>query len=62
MLPPDDIDRFINLPEAAERLGLHPVTARNMARAGTFPVPVVVIGKSRKVSLRRLVEYMATAA
>lgn len=57
----DDLDRFVSLPAAAERLCIHPETARRLVRQGRFPVPVRSIGGKRVVSLRLLVEHIERA-
>lgn len=57
-LAAEDLDRLIGIPEAAARLDIHPVTAREWVREGRFPVPVINVGGTRKVSLRRLVEFV----
>jgi excisionase family DNA binding protein len=57
-----DRDRFISIPEAADRLGIHPDTARDWIAAGTFPVPVRNVGGRRKVSLRLLAAYVNAAS
>lgn len=54
----DDLDRFVSVADAAERLDIHHDTAYAMIREDKFPVPVVMIGGRRKVSLRRLVEFI----
>lgn len=61
-IDPLDLDRFIGVPEAAERLGVHPVTARRWVRKNQFPVPVHTVGGTQKVSLRLLVDYINAAA
>ena len=57
-VPEDDLDRFIGVPEAAARLDVHPVTARRWITQGTFPVPVLTVNGERRISLRRLVEFI----
>lgn len=59
----DDLDRFIEIPEAAQRLALHPDTARDWIRSGRwdleFPtVPVQQVGSKRVVSLRRVAAHI----
>lgn len=56
-----NLDRFVGIPEAAHRLGVHAETAREWVRAGTFPVPVRMVGSKQVVSLRRLAEYINAA-
>lgn len=53
-----DLDRFIGLREAADKLGIHKDTAWRLRKAGKFPVPVHTIGGKSVVSLRRLVEHI----
>lgn len=53
-----DLDRFVSIPEAAARLGINADTARDWIAAGTFPIPVRWVGGRRKVSLRRVAEYV----
>lgn len=53
-----DLDKFIGLRAAAEKLGIHKDTAWRLARDGKFPVPIHTIGAKSVVSLRRLVEYI----
>lgn len=57
-LAEDDLDRFVGVPEAAARLGIHPETARQWIREERFPVAVIEVGGTRKVSLRRLVSFI----
>jgi predicted DNA-binding transcriptional regulator AlpA len=54
----DDLDRFIGLREAAERLGIHKDTAWRLNKAGRFPIPVREVGGKKVVSLRVLVEFI----
>lgn len=54
----NDLDRFVGIPEAAARLGIHEKTARRQIAAGAFPVPVTRVGGKQMVSLRRLVEFI----
>lgn len=58
----DDLDRFVTISEAAQRLHMHRSTAYRLIEAGTFPVPTVQVGGKQVVSLRRLADYMANAA
>lgn len=56
--PADDLDRLIGVPEAAARLGMHPVTAYRAIKDDTFPVRVLVVNGRKRVSLRALAEFM----
>lgn len=53
-----DLDRFITISEAAARLGIGKSKAYALIAAGDFPVPVVAVAGKKKVSLRRLAEWM----
>lgn len=53
-----DLDRFIGLKEAAERLGIHRETAWRLVREDRFPVPVRRVAGKKVVSLRRLVDFI----
>lgn len=53
-----DLDRFINVREAAARLGIGASTAYRMIQAGSFPVPVFEVAGKQRVSLRQLAEFM----
>lgn len=53
-----NLDCFVGIREAAERLGIHVVTARRLIREDRFPVPVRRVGNKQVVSLRRLVEHI----
>lgn len=55
---PDDLDRFVSVTEAAERLGIGVRTARRLVAEGRFPAPVQELGGRRLISLRRLVDYI----
>lgn len=57
-LAENDLDRFIGVPEAAARLGIHVGTAQRWIRDNRFPVPVQNLGAKRVVSLRLLVEFI----
>jgi len=48
---------LISIPQAAERLGLHPDTLYRLARTGQFP-PAVQIGARRLVSVPRLERFL----
>ena len=51
-------DRFLEIPEAARLLTIHPETARRWIREGRFPVPVRTVGGKQVVSSRRLSAYI----
>jgi excisionase family DNA binding protein len=53
MLAPD----LISIPQAADRLGLHPDTLYRLARTGQFP-PAVQIGAKWLVSVPRLDRFL----
>lgn len=53
-----DLDRFVGLREAAQRLGIHKDTAWRLNKAGKFPVPVHTVAGKHVVSLRRIVEFI----
>lgn len=62
-LADDDLDRFVGIPEAAARLGLHADTARGWIRTGRwereFPtLPVSTFGGKQQVSLRHVVDLI----
>ena len=46
--PPDDVG-VISLADACRRLDIGTSTGYHLAKAGLFPIPIVTIGKSRKV-------------
>jgi excisionase family DNA binding protein len=48
---------LISIPQAAERLGLHPDTLYRLARTGHFP-PAVQIGAKWLVSVPRLEQFL----
>jgi len=48
---------LISIPQAAERLGLHPDTLYRLARTGQFP-PAVQIGANWLVSVPRLDRFL----
>jgi predicted DNA-binding transcriptional regulator AlpA len=58
----DDLDRFITLVEAADRLCMHKVTAWRLHREGRFPVPVQKVAGKNVVSLRLLVDFIHARA
>jgi predicted DNA-binding transcriptional regulator AlpA len=58
----EDVDRFVDVPEVARRLSLHPDTVRKMIRDEEFPVPVRTVGGKKVVSLRRLVDWINAEA
>lgn len=51
---------LISVPEAAERLGLRPQTARNWLWQGRFPVPTVTLGRRRLVRVQDLEAFVAS--
>lgn len=53
-----DLDRLIGIPEAAARLGMHPITAYRAIKDGKFPVNVVEVNGRKRVSMRQLAEFM----
>lgn len=55
---PDDLDRFISIPEAAARLGIGKSLGYQLANAGQLGVPVVKVGHLSRVSLRLLVDFI----
>lgn len=60
---PFAFDRFIEIPEVAQRLSLHPDTVRAWIRTGRWAlevpsVPVQHVGGKQVVSLRRLAEHI----
>lgn len=57
-----DLDRFIGIPEAAERLGISRSNAYDLIHRDLFPVPVQDVAGRQRVSLRRLAEHMYGAA
>jgi predicted DNA-binding transcriptional regulator AlpA len=58
----ETVDRFVGLTEAATVLHLSKAKVYALVAAGEFPVPVVLIGGCKRVSLRRLVEFINQAA
>ncbi|MFG2813929.1 hypothetical protein [Streptomyces sp. NPDC048410] len=54
----DFLPSFIEMPAAAEALGLAERTAYHMIRKGTFPCPHTRMGRSLKVPVRPLMHYM----
>ena len=48
---------LISIPQAAQRLGLHPDTLYRLARTGQFP-PAVHVGAKWLVSVRRLERFL----
>lgn len=62
-LAENDLDRFVGIPEAATRLGIHVETARAWIRSGRwereFPtLRVVTFAGKQQVSLRHVVELI----
>jgi excisionase family DNA binding protein len=53
---------FVPISEAARFLGISPATAYRLADASEFPVPVVRIGRSLRVSVAALTAFAASAA
>ncbi len=49
---------FYTLQQAASRLGIGKTTAYQMHRAGTFPCPVVQLGKLFKVRITDLERFV----
>jgi predicted DNA-binding transcriptional regulator AlpA len=54
----DDLDRFVTLTQAAERLAISRATAFRLAASNQFPVPVHTVAGKQVVSLRLLVEFI----
>jgi excisionase family DNA binding protein len=48
----------LSLTEAAEMLGVHRDTAYALAKEGRFPVPVLTVGRSKRVSRRQLEHFI----
>lgn len=57
-LAENDLDRFVEIPEAAARLSIHEDTAWRWIRSARFPVPVRRVGHKQVVSLRLLVDFI----
>jgi excisionase family DNA binding protein len=53
------VSEVLTLAEAAERLGIHRVTAYKLVARGAFPVPVLTVGSRMKVSRRALDVFLA---
>lgn len=51
-----------NVPEAAARLGITAAQAYTLDNAGNFPVPVLVVGATRKVRVAELEEFLQGSA
>lgn len=49
---------FITPVRAGELLGYKPQTTRNMICLGTFPLPIVIIGKRKMVRISDLEKYV----
>lgn len=49
---------MISLTEAGQALGISRATAYRLADTGEFPVPVLTVGRSKKVSRRRLMAFI----
>ena len=52
----------LSVPETARHLGIHPKTAYTLIRNGDFPVPVLTIGRTRRVSRIMLERYLSTGS
>jgi excisionase family DNA binding protein len=50
----------LTIAEAATVLGLHPKTAYRLIRRGQFPIPVLHIGRTMRVSRIMLDRYLST--
>ena len=48
---------LISIPDAADRIGLHPDTLYRLCRTGQFP-PAIQIGSRWRVSVPRLERYL----
>lgn len=55
---PDTGPATVSLHRAAEILGIGQSTAYELARRGEFPVPVLMIGRSKRVALVQLERYL----
>ena len=48
----------VNVKEAARRLGVHPDTLDRHLRDGTVPLPVIRIGRVRRIGVRALEQFI----
>jgi excisionase family DNA binding protein len=53
------VSDVLTLAEAAERLGIHRVTAYKLVARNKFPVPVLTVGSRMKVSRHALDLFLA---
>lgn len=55
----DTSPRTVTIPEAGRMLGIGQTKAYAMAKSGDFPVSVLKLGKSLRVSIQQLEAYLA---
>lgn len=54
----EDLDRFIGIADAAERLGISRSAAYRLVHDDEFPIAVHDVAGRKRVSLRRIAEYI----